>query len=373
MRRVRLASVVTAASLVAAGVLGAAGPAVAGPAAAPGPAQACHAPAAGGTFGSRPSAGATPGAPPAAVIRVNQLGYPLMASKLAEIMTRSRGQAPHWELISRGSCRVVAHGVARTDLGPWSHRYPAVWAVKFTGAHRPGTYRLALTTRPAAASPWFRIEPASRLYAGALANALSFYQNERDGPDFIPSALRTAAGHLNDAHAMTFRAPKVSPNGNFKGSLRPYATGLRINATGGWFDAGDYLKFTETTSYTVAMMLQGIASFPARLGGTAGNGHGSFTRRGQVRPGLLAANVGRADQDAVPAGRNRRGEQPLPRGPRHLAAAAGRRSLPRHRPALPVHPAPASLPRRSARRADQPESGRPARGRLRALLPRLPR
>ena len=76
---------------------------------------------------------------------------------------------------------------------------------------------------------------------------------------------------------MTFRAPKVSPNGNFKGSLRPYATGLRINATGGWFDAGDYLKFTETTSYTVAMMLQGIASFPATLGGASGNDHGSFT------------------------------------------------------------------------------------------------
>jgi endoglucanase len=211
------------------------------------------------------------------VIRVDQLGYPLTASKLAEIMTRSRGPAPRWELISRGSCRVVGRGVARTDLGPWSHRYPAVWAVRFSGTRRPGTYRLALTARPATVSPWFRIEPASRLYAGALANALSFYQNERDGPDFIASALRTAAGHLSDSHAMTFRAPKVSPNGNFKGSLRPYATGLRINATGGWFDAGDYLKFTETTSYTVAMMLQGIASFPARLGGASGNGHGGFT------------------------------------------------------------------------------------------------
>jgi endoglucanase len=76
----------------------------------------------------------------------------------------------------------------------------------------------------------------------------------------------------------------VTPDGNFRGSLRPYATGLRINATGGWFDAGDYLKFTETTSYTVAMMLQGIASFPAQLGG-AGNGqHG----RGEGRVSFTA-------------------------------------------------------------------------------------
>jgi hypothetical protein len=128
-------------------------------------------------------------------------------------------------------------------------------------------------------SPWFRIAPAQDLYAGAVANALSFYQNERDGPDFIRSALRTAPGHLNDSPAMTFRAPKVNSDGNFKGSLRKYATGVRIDATGGWWDAGDYLKFTQTTSYTVAMMLQGIVSFPAQLGGghrnhgNADNGH----------------------------------------------------------------------------------------------------
>src|SRR5260370_188350 len=135
---------------------------------------------------------------------------------------------------------------------------------------------------PATVSPWFRIGPASSLYAGAVANALSFYQNERDGPGFIPSALRTAPGHLNDANAMTFRAPNVSPNGNFRGSLRRFATGVRINATGGWWDAGDYLKFVETTSYTVAMMLQGIASFPAQLGGGA-HRHGGAP--GGIAPG----------------------------------------------------------------------------------------
>jgi endoglucanase len=65
---------------------------------------------------------------------------------------------------------------------------------------------------------------------------------------------------------MTFRAPPVDQNGNFKGSLKRFATGLRINASGGWFDAGDFLHFTETTSYAVAMMLQTMAAFPARAG-----------------------------------------------------------------------------------------------------------
>src|SRR5579859_7734430 len=218
---------------------------------------------------------------PAAVIRVDQIGYPRTAPKLAVIMTRSRTAEPSWELISRGTCRVVAHGVARDDLGSWSSRYPAVWAVRLTGVRSPGTYRLALVSPvaraagPAAVSPWFRIGPASRLYAGALANALSFYQNERDGPDFIRSALRTAPGHLNDARAMTFRPPEVTSNGNFSGSLRRFATGGR-------FDAGDYLKFVETTSYAVAMMLQGVAAFPSVLGGPGGDGRGAGSSGGRV-------------------------------------------------------------------------------------------
>ena len=225
---------------------------------------ACRAPANGATSG-------TAGIPPAAVIRVDQVGYPTRAAKLAAVMTHARRGALRWMLISRRGCHVVASGPVRHDLGSWSHAYPAVWAIRFGGVHKAGTYRLAVNGNAKAVSPWFKIGPASGLYARALANSLSFYQNERDGPDFIRSALRTAPGHLNDAHAMTYRAPKVNGNGNFKGSLRRFATGLRINATGGWFDAGDYLKFTETTSYTVAMMLQGIASFPDRLGGGQAN------------------------------------------------------------------------------------------------------
>src|SRR6185437_9044795 len=144
-------------------------------------------------------------------------------------------------------------------------------------AARPGHYRVGLLNDPSAASPWFQVGPAAQLYARPLANALYFYQNERDGPDFI----RTALGHLNDASAMTYRTPPVDDNGSFKGSLAKYATGVRINATGSWFDAGDYLHFVETTSYTEAMLLQGVAAFPRQMG--AGSG-ADFT--GEVKFGL---------------------------------------------------------------------------------------
>src|SRR5262249_50397044 len=162
------------------------------------------------------------------------------------IMTKARHPAKaltSWELVRKAGCKVVALGTARQDLGAWSGTYKAVWAVSFSKINRPGTYRLVLVRHPGTVSPAFRIAKAKALYRKPLENTLSFYQNERDGPDFIPSKLRTAPAHLNDASAMTYRQPKVDDNGNFKGSLARLATGIKINATGGWFDAGDYLHF----------------------------------------------------------------------------------------------------------------------------------
>jgi len=39
-----------------------------------------------------------------------------------------------------------------------------------------------------------------------------------------------------------------------------------VDVSGGWFDAGDYLKFVETASYVAAMMLQGARDYPAQAG-----------------------------------------------------------------------------------------------------------
>ena len=63
---------------------------------------------------------------------------------------------------------------------------------------------------------------------------------------------------------MTYLIPDVNGNGNFKGDLT--ALGVSIDASGGWWDAGDYLKFTETTSYVVGMMETDVRDFPSQLG-----------------------------------------------------------------------------------------------------------
>ena len=63
---------------------------------------------------------------------------------------------------------------------------------------------------------------------------------------------------------MTYLIPVVNSNGDFKGDLTPL--GVTIDAAGGWWDAGDYLKFTETISYVVGMMETDVRDFPNQLG-----------------------------------------------------------------------------------------------------------
>ena len=206
---------------------------------------------------------------PSAFVRVNQLGYPVSAPKRAYLMSSVPETGATYGLRRSSGGPTVLGGRVGSSVGRWSARFPYVYALDFDGVVSAGTYAVDVAGPAGASSPPFAIDSPATLYAGALHNALSFYENERDGPDFIRSPLRTAPGHLNDEHARTYLTPKVDENGAFKGDLK--ALPRFIDAAGGWWDAGDYLKFVQTTSYTVALMLTGVRDFPAEMGAPAGN------------------------------------------------------------------------------------------------------
>jgi endoglucanase len=165
------------------------------------------------------------------------------------------------------SATVGASRSGDDGAGAWSKRFKYVYPLDFDAVQTPGTYTVSVAGPEPASSPAFAIGPARALYERPLANTLSFYENERDGPEYIPSALRTAPAHLNDEGAMTYVTPTVNDEGEFKGELE--SLGETINASGGWWDAGDYLKFVQTTSYAVDLMEIGVRDFPAEMGTTA--------------------------------------------------------------------------------------------------------
>ncbi len=225
--------------------------------------------------GSQP-AHTSPAASPArivAYVRVDQVGYATGASKRAYLMTH-RAIGPSAFAVTGPGGAPVFWAQVGADLGAWSARFAHVFALDFDAVTTPGTYRLVVAGPSLSArSPSFRIGSGADLYAQPLANALAFYRAQRDGPDFVASALRTRPGHLNDAHAMTFRTPKVDADGVFAGDLSRLR--VRVDASGGWWDAGDYLKFVHTTAYTDALLLAGVRDFPDQMG--AGAATSDFT------------------------------------------------------------------------------------------------
>jgi endoglucanase len=210
--------------------------------------------------GSAPRAGS---AVTSAFVRVNQVGYPTGAAKRAYLMS-SVAETGATFSVKNESGDIVFTGPVGASLGSWSRTYSFVYPLDFDGLITPGTYTIEVAGPLAASSPSFKIDTGPNVYGDALANSLFFYQTERDGPNFIANQLRTAPAHLNDQNAMTYETPHVNSAGRFSGDLQPL--GVRIDASGGWWDAGDYIKGVQTLGYTTALLLHGVREFPDQMG-----------------------------------------------------------------------------------------------------------
>jgi endoglucanase len=198
-----------------------------------------------------------------AFVRLNQVGYPTGAAKRAYLMSSVAETGATFSVKNQNGATVFTGSVG-ASLGSWSRVYSFVYPLDFDGLIAPGTYTIDVTGPLAASSPSFKIDTGPNVYGNALANSLFFYRTERDGPNFIANELRTAPAHLNDQNAMTYETPHVNSAGRFSGDLQ--ALGVRIDASGGWWDAGDYIKGVQTLGYTTAMLLHGVREFPDQMG-----------------------------------------------------------------------------------------------------------
>jgi endoglucanase len=210
-----------------------------------------------------------------AFIRVNQAGYePGTSSFRAYLMSRDQEAGASFQIIN-STGKIAYSGHSGALLGAWSHSKKIsynIYALDFS-VPSGDVYTISLSDRRYVVSPPFAVDSAQNLYSGLLLNSLFFYQTQRDGGHFIPNALRSAPGHLKDRNAAVYNTPPLDGD-DFINNIPPaaplVAAGLpNIDASGGWWDAGDYEKYVETVSYTAALMEIGIRDFPAQMGAGA--------------------------------------------------------------------------------------------------------
>ncbi|MGA7559986.1 MAG: glycoside hydrolase family 9 protein [Terriglobales bacterium] len=212
-----------------------------------------------------------------AYVRVNQIGYEASETPFRAYLmsTVAVSGVPFKVVNSKGVTLFSGHAGAL--LGTWSHSKTVTYHVYALDFNVPGgdlyTISVSMSGSVAAVSPRFAVDSADTLYSGLLLNTLFFYETDRDGANFIPNALRTAPGHLKDKNARVDETPPLDSN-DFIDNVPPTpplvsAQLPNIDAAGGWWDAGDYMKYVETVSYTTALMEIGVRDFPNQMGAYA--------------------------------------------------------------------------------------------------------
>lgn len=249
------------------------------------------------------AAAAPPSLPagPATVVRVAQAGYAVGAAKAAYFM----GPSEAFEVTDVSGATVLTGGTG-PDRGRWNSAYPAVHAIDLSPVDTPGEYRLAVGGADPVA---FTVTPD---VAGPLVAAMTgFLHGQRD-----------------DAHTLDHHAQVYTP------ALEPLDPPSYVDAFGGWFDAGDYLKLTATTSYAlVCLQVAALAgrSDPAL---TAEIDHGLDWLRRMWDPdnAVLQAQVGLGDGVAGTVG-----DHDVWRRPDTDDGRSGAENLLAHRPVFPAN------------------------------------
>jgi hypothetical protein len=203
------------------------------------------------------ASGSAHAAAAAAQLRTDQVGYLAADTKVAYLMSPKAlsGSAETYSVVNSAGKTVAKGTVAAKSRGSWNSAYPDVYPIDFSGVTASGTYHVAVSGTVAASSDSFKIESADSLYGAMVADGVTFFQNQRDGADVIAGALNRKPSHLHDASASVYQDPTFESGGSdviVGSSLK--RIGGPVDVSGGWFDAGDYLKFTFTASYSDSLL-----------------------------------------------------------------------------------------------------------------------
>lgn len=229
-------------------------------------------------------------------LRVNQLGYLADEAKTAFLIATQPVDDARFSVLDSGG-RVVLEGDIPASRFAWNDRYRAVHALDFSTLDQEGTYRIRIVEPLRATSPSFRIGSAPDLFETPVRDAVAFFQAQRDGPAVIAGDLGRRPSHLNDRTLGVYAWPTYDgPDSDvIVGDSLSRLAGP-VDLSGGWFDAGDFIKFTHTTAYSVGLMYASMrhlgARGPAELGRESRFGQAWLERAWDARRGIVYIQVG---------------------------------------------------------------------------------
>jgi len=212
---------------------------------------------------------------PIPVIVVDQFGYPTKASKIAIIRDPKLGydNAAHFSpgttyaLVDQSTGEITKQGRPT----PWndgamdSASGDKVWWFDFSDVTTPGTY-IVVDLEKRLRSPEFEID--DRVYRNVLKHAVRMYFYQRAG---FTKAAATAGSSWADAasHMGPGQDPECCPWQRRHRLSKNEASEIK-DLHGGWFDAGDYNKYTSWAARNVIVLLRAYSENPLAFGDDSG-------------------------------------------------------------------------------------------------------
>ena len=236
---------------------------------------------------SVPSDAAPASGPVSGVVRINQQGYLPGEAKQARLMTTQAVRGARFRVVdARGRTRLRGR-VPTRSVGRWNAHYPAVYRLGFDRLRTPRS----LPDRGGRRRPRPRPRGSACCARAALRHVAPRRRALRPGP---ARRLGTSSPARCTAGLAPARPPRLRLHVAAHGAgrrpdprRRPHRTGGPVDVAGGWFDAGDYLKFTHSSAYNDVLLFTS-----ARLLGRRAP-HGA-RRRGAPRARLAHEDVGPA-------------------------------------------------------------------------------
>lgn len=183
---------------------------------------------------------------PAAKIHVNQVGFLPESGKIAVVPNTPGGE--FW-LVDANSGREVLRGPL-SQAQSWEVADETVKIADFTAFNKPGYYRIRVAE--VGESPPFHIQ--ENIYDPLLAAAIKYFYFNR------------ASASIDADHAGQFARPAGHPDTlvyihpSAASAERP--SGTVVSAPKGWYDAGDYNKYTVNSGISTYTLLAALADFP---------------------------------------------------------------------------------------------------------------
>ncbi|MFL5468475.1 MAG: glycoside hydrolase family 9 protein [Gemmatimonadaceae bacterium] len=173
-------------------------------------------------------------APPAAAIRINQLGYLPDAPKIAVFCALGKSELRSFTVTDAAGRQILQRSpLAAKPFGPCITNY----RLDFSSVKGTGDYHISAG---GITSPLVRIR--DNVYAGAADTLLYYMREQRSGFNpLFKTVVHTHDGIVVDDHV---RAGKFVP------------------VTGGWADASDYLQYVMTSANATFVMLMAYRDHP---------------------------------------------------------------------------------------------------------------